>query len=178
MNPLYVAVLNEHAIEDIKHRIEQNKEWVNERNACCGGFTALHCVVSKACHHNGVSIPVLQLLLDAGADLEIGDNLSYTPLHAACIASGKNRDILHVELLLKAGASVKRPNNARESPLHLALLNENAALVQLLLEFGADIHEKDYTGRSCLDYVPPDSELYHVMISFGESEIKEPDSHA
>lgn len=179
MNPLYLAILNEDTIEVIEGLIQQNRDWVDERILCCGGFTALHCAVSKVhYHYNELSIPVIDLLLGAGADLEIGDNLSYTPLHVACITSDKNTNLLHVERLLKAGASVKRPMNARESPLHLALFNKNAMLIQMLLEYGADIHEKDYMGKSCLEYVQPDSELYHLMISFGDREIKEPDVHS
>ncbi len=49
---------------------------------------------------NGKNIPVIELLLEAGADINIIDDEDYTTLHRAV----ENRDLDKVKLLLEYGA--------------------------------------------------------------------------
>lgn len=72
------------------------------------------------------------------------DILAYTPLHWA---SKKNhRDICL--LLLESQAHIDARNREGVTPLHSAALNGCDAVVQMLLEKGADMNATDASGRS------------------------------
>lgn len=178
MNPLQIAIRNDYTIEEIERIVQENGNYINE--TCPPyGYTALHTAVSIINQQPKEKIlHIIHLLINGGADLEAGDNLCYTPLQSACVTlyDIENREELsHIELLLKSGASVKKSGNSRQSPLQLAIISGNIELVRLLLDYGADINEKDYRGRTCLDYVIGNNEFIDILTN-GSYQIKEPDT--
>ena len=75
------------------------------------GRTPLHVVCDE-----GAPVEVFEALLSAGADVNLEDFSSWTPLHcAACMG-----DAAYVAALLKAGANVDFPNISGQTPLLLA----------------------------------------------------------
>ena len=79
-----------------------------------------------------------QVLLEAGADPNIGDIDGNTPLHG-------QMDIEMVELLLKNGADPNARNDKGQTPLHHKNLTPEVA--HLLLEYGADPDLVDEDGK-------------------------------
>src|SRR5206468_11948879 len=78
--------------------------------------------------------PVVQALIDHGADINARSNSGATPLLFAV----RRGDMAAVRALVAAGADVKaaRPDGA--TPLLVAVINGHAGLVDLLLDKGAD----------------------------------------
>uniref|UniRef100_A0A8C5C5P0 Ankyrin repeat domain 6 n=1 Tax=Gadus morhua TaxID=8049 RepID=A0A8C5C5P0_GADMO len=124
-------------------------------------------------------IEVVRILLKAGCDLDIQDDVSQTALHRAAVVG--NSDVisaliqegcdldrqdkdgntaLHevswhgfsqsVKLLVKAGANVHSRNKVRNSSLHLACQNGHAQSAKVLLLGGARPDTKNQAGDSSL----------------------------
>ena len=100
-------------------------------------------VLIMACrtYDKKINIDMLKLLLDAGADVNATGNCNDTALFDAV---DDNRNIDAVRLLLENGADV---NLGRETPLISTLYEgyskndkDKRAMVQLLLQYGADVH--------------------------------------
>ncbi|XP_015588610.1 ankyrin repeat domain-containing protein 27 [Cephus cinctus] len=113
-------------------------------NSCDGdGMTALHVASASS------SIEVVQLLLDAGADLGSRTRSEgSTALHLACI-----NDRLHVvKLLLKSGScDVNVRNSSGDTPLHLAVKMDNHRMVETLVRHGADARIRNARGVTPLE---------------------------
>lgn len=105
----------------------------------------------------GQLLQIVQLLLDAGANITTVDWKRGTPLHMACAAG--DADLGIVVALLAAGADVHRKYNPRDrrmldgdiQPMHYAASAGNSGIVQLLLDAGADIEAATSYGLRPLD---------------------------
>nr|MBA3726469.1 ankyrin repeat domain-containing protein [Armatimonadota bacterium] len=87
----------------------------------------------------------VKLLLDFGADPDLSDLGSYSPLSQS-ISRG---NVDAVRLLLNAKARVDRADiYSGTTPLMVAVRSQEIAMVKLLLEFGADRHLKDKKGQT------------------------------
>lgn len=99
---------------------------------------------------------VLQILLEAGADIETQNWISGSAL--ACAAE-HNPNPQITKFLIENGLSVHDENLIAEmTPLILAIQNKNFEVAKLLIEHGSDIDIKDNTGYSALDYANIDKE--------------------
>eukprot|EP01012_Entosiphon_sulcatum_P055783 TRINITY_DN7829_c0_g1_i1.p1 TRINITY_DN7829_c0_g1~~TRINITY_DN7829_c0_g1_i1.p1 ORF type:complete len:2451 (+),score=352.13 TRINITY_DN7829_c0_g1_i1:70-7422(+) len=94
---------------------------------------------------NGLT-DVAQLLVDAGASLELPDKNGFTPLCAAVL--GDHHDT--VEYLLTAGSDVHARVVQGSTALHIAVVRGNTAIVQLLIDSGAQLSEVDNMGETPL----------------------------
>ncbi|XP_072529152.1 ankyrin repeat and SOCS box protein 13 [Salminus brasiliensis] len=100
----------------------------------------------------GGSAECVKLVIAKGASLEAYDLYSGTPLHVACA----NQHLECVKVLLNAGAKV---NAARlhETALHHAAKANNMEMIELLVEFGANVYVKDKHEKKPGDYTRPDT---------------------
>jgi len=81
---------------------------------------------------------MVELLIDAGADINIRDEI-WTPLSGAA-----SRGHFHVvRLLIEEGANVNVVEEDGESPLYIAAINGHIQIVRLLLDAGAYININD-----------------------------------
>ena len=86
--------------------------------------------------------------LAAGADPSFGDDVSYSPLHAA-VQEGR---VEAVQVLLAAGADPNKADKHGNGPLWMAVLSAPKAvrveIIAALLVAGADPDHKNRVGRS------------------------------
>jgi hypothetical protein len=91
----------------------------------------------------------VQVLVDAGADLELCDVNGHTPLRWACCNSeGFHAQI--AEILIRAGADVNARDNFNGTVLHGAALDRNPEAVKLLVKHGARVNAVNNGGDTPL----------------------------
>lgn len=100
---------------------------------------------------------IVQLLINAGADVKACTEKSHTPLHIAC---GKRfADPVVISALINAGADVSCLTlgardcvyDAGMQPIHYAALGGNTAAMQILLDLHVDVEAKTDHGIRALD---------------------------
>ncbi|XP_078602777.1 ankyrin repeat and SOCS box protein 13-like isoform X1 [Branchiostoma floridae x Branchiostoma japonicum] len=101
---------------------------------------------------------VVEVLIEAGADVETVDSQYGSPLHVVCSRNYPEC----VELLLRAGANVDATKNY-ETALHVAAKAGSPEVVQVLLEYGANINAKDISKQRPLDLTDPGSEVRKIL---------------
>lgn len=92
----------------------------------------------------------LDMLLEAGADIDARCDLGYTALHWAASYGSHHA----AKLLLERGADLNAQNKQGQTPLHLAAdknVEMGLATVELLLQAGADPSIPDSSGRLPID---------------------------
>jgi len=128
-------------IAQAKELLESNPNLAKVKVSGCMGSTLLHYAVSDG------YTPMVELLLDCGADPNAKDDRDFTPLHRA--ADGGR---MHTaELLLRKGASIDVRDDNGMTPLHLASFEGHTDTVRLLLDQPfADVNAKDFRRRTPL----------------------------
>lgn len=107
----------------------------------------------------------IQLLVSAGADVNIRGEHDSTALHSAALY-GQNQI---VRLLIQAGADVHTVTRNGSTPLHQAASNGNGETVRTLITAGADIQVRDNFGRTPLHSAAENDDPgpIHVLITSG-----------
>uniref|UniRef100_A0A3B3CD14 Ankyrin repeat and SOCS box containing 13a, tandem duplicate 1 n=1 Tax=Oryzias melastigma TaxID=30732 RepID=A0A3B3CD14_ORYME len=101
---------------------------------------------------------VVRLMIVSGAKLEAFDVHFGPPLHIAC-AKG---NVVCVKELLMAGANVNSVK-FHETALHHAARVHMVDLIELLVEFGANVYASDNHGRKPVDYTTPASPSFSCL---------------
>ena len=140
---------------------------VNARyTGCTGGqFKGVTPLMLAARNRNA---EFLDILIQAGADVNAEDDDSWTPLTFAA-SFNKNPEVLSV--LIQAGADV----NARDSDdwtvlMYAARFNENPEVLNVLIQAGADVNATDNDGWTPLMVAAVSSknpEILSVLIQAG-----------
>jgi hypothetical protein len=125
------------------------------------GHTALHNASAA------LSLPAIDLLLAAGADVRAVSKSGTTPLHwAASAGEGENdatAQLAIIEQLVKRGASLHATNAEGQSALHHAASEGRLEVVEYLLKQGLSANAKDRLDRTPLH----DAMELHRAITFG-----------
>jgi len=88
----------------------------------------------------------VKLLVDSGADLEVGDTqLDWTPLISAVVGN----DISLAKYLIDSGANIDALSDLYTA-LHAAVLAQNLPMVEMLLDAGANRDTVDRYGHTPL----------------------------
>lgn len=93
----------------------------------------------------GQDYKMVELLINTGANVNVRDNLGFTPLHSASSS-------YYVELLASAGADVNARNNEQSTPLIIAVHFNRLQIVTALLKAGAYVNSRDRNGNTPLDW--------------------------
>lgn len=122
---------------------------------------------------------VIEVLIAAGADVNLSDREGMTPLMHCFSIGGEDTRIL--DLLLKAGADVHVRAKDRSDGLYWAVVHHGLAGVKRLLKAGADVNRIYEEGETLLDWLDPDGEgkargagaIYRVIRKAGGRYAKE-----
>lgn len=132
-----------HDYGDVKRLLDSNVD-VNETNS--SGCTALiWAIVFKRRQ-------IVSLLLEKGADTEQSDTKGMTPLMFAALAT----DLDIFQKLLAVGANVNASQTGGKNEIgttvlhHAVTRKDNAAIVKMIIENGADVQASNETGRTPL----------------------------
>ena len=134
-NPLYLAI-SEGDLRLVRKLVEEDRIDVNMTSDTTN-TTALQAAASFG------HLPIVQYLLQHGADLHKTDNRGLTVLHGAA----QNGHIAVVRYLVEQGADKEMDNNNGFSPLAIAAQSGHLGVVQYLLEQGADKDRAGNEGR-------------------------------
>lgn len=134
--PLRIAA-RKGLLQEVQEILQQHPEWIGLHNDI--QRTALHLAA-------GTSLPIVELLLRHGADVNVRDFGDNTPLHMAAEA-GK---LEIVRALLAKKADVLAVNRQRVTPILNAASSGSVPVVEALLAAGADLKNVDNLGETAL----------------------------
>ncbi|KAL3098282.1 hypothetical protein niasHT_021242 [Heterodera trifolii] len=86
--------------------------------------------------------PLCHVLVERGANVDLGSDFATTPLMMAC----KRSQMEIVTFLIENGADINLQNGDGETALMTACSRGNVDIVRLLLSHGANVEQTDYTG--------------------------------
>ena len=134
--------------------IDEIKNYLNGPKNLDSDFTIesiLHYAINNT--HNNY-FKVIELLINNGADINSHHSkFLETPLHKLCARITPHIDI--ITMLLKKDAEVNAINISGKTPVFYCSFNYSVQLLNLLLEYGADINIKDKYKNTLLhdDYI-------------------------
>ncbi|XP_054110242.1 ankyrin repeat domain-containing protein 6 isoform X18 [Callithrix jacchus] len=105
------------------------------------GRTPLHLAANKG------HLPVVQILLKAGCDLDVQDDGDQTALHRATVVG--NTEI--ISALIREGCALDRQDKAGDTALHVAAALNHKKVAKILLEAGADTTIVNNAGQTPLE---------------------------
>jgi len=120
---------------------------VNARNRW-GRTPLMDVLVSTQIVDEATRTEILNLLLDAGADVNVQSNDGSTALHAAAWTNRREA----VEILLARGAATDKRQTSGAHPLHLAAQGGHLGIVELLLASGAEVNATTNEGVTPFQY--------------------------
>lgn len=142
----FLAAKNKTEPADSVHHLELNGTTVELRvdvnYSSQNKKTALHAAAGQN------YVKVVELLVEAHANVNAVDIFGATPLHIAAY----HGYVEVVEILLGAGANPNAQNSKDETPLHEAAKNDHSSVIRLLLHAKADIELRDKKGHTVLHY--------------------------
>jgi hypothetical protein len=106
-----------------------------------GGKTPLHHAASHRLSK------IVELLLNAGADVKASNSDGQTPLHLAAVFDY----VEGVAALINANADINARDNCGQTPLHHAALSGHLKVVAALIPAGADLDARDNCGQTPMD---------------------------
>lgn len=149
---------NVEKLEELTKACSRGHPVLNDKVGDMMGLTPLHWAVASGQAKGRIAC--VELLVNAGVDIEAINNSGYTPLHYAC-ATGKNEC---ARLLLDRGANIEaKVSSTCYTPLHCAVLKGDEDCALMLIERGAVVNSEDINGDTPL----------HLARRFGKVECEE-----
>ncbi len=108
---------------------------------------------------------IVHILINAGANVNIGDDNNYTPLYNA----SKNGHSRVVEILLQADAEIDNPEIDGRTPLCASVFYKQPRITDILINAGADINYQSLRGNAPLHDAAwiGDRESLNLLINAG-----------
>ncbi|XP_044751709.1 ankyrin-3-like [Coccinella septempunctata] len=138
-SPLLIA--SRHGNEDVVRALLNYDVDVNVRVR--RGESALHFLIEKK-----VSEKTVRLLLNKGAEVDVGSIINRTPLHICAIYGQADT----AEALLEYNAYPNFQDTNGQIPLHLACMQGNESVIRLLISYGSSLNLKNELGKTPLHY--------------------------
>jgi len=154
---IFDAVKNDD-VARVKQLLEKDASWTSLKDA--SGNSQLHMAAARG------SLPITELLLSEGADINATNIELNTPLHAA-IQNGRDEVS---RFLIKNGADLNKHNASGYTPLHSAALDNRRAIAEALIAKGADIESKSnqqYTPLGLIARSTESNEVAEFLIQKG-----------
>jgi len=151
--------IQQHELQTLLQRYPQI---VNEKND--HGLTRYRgCTALMIAAWNG-NAEIVQMLVDAGAQLNVQNNYGRTALFLAA----HNGKVEIVKLLIAAGAEIAEKEDA-QTALMIVAYNGNAEIIKLLIAAGAQLDVKDSKGRTALMHAVDQgrAEVVQLLIDAG-----------
>ena len=130
------------------------------------GLTSLHRVLLK----NPQSPDVVEVLIDAGADIEAKTSRGRTALHCACVKPA----LESVEMLVKAGADVCEAESFGFTCLIIAARHGQTETVRYLVRFfpEVDVNHRTLLGYTALHHArqKQHTDVERVLLKHGAEE--------
>ena len=138
----------------VRSLLEQNPSLLNEKNA--NGLTPLNLAAYQG------KADIVEVLLDMGADMNIGDNENSQPVHNAAVAG----HIPVLELLLARGVNIESKDDNGVTPFLFACSYRQLETARYLLDKGADLKATNNNGFQALLYavIGGNVELVQMLI--------------
>ena len=158
------SVTNENLLDSAVERRNLTQSWrlkdSDSTNDNTFTGTALHFV---AAYNKPL---VVAYLIGQGAQREIRNDESLTPLHIA--AWNGHDEIAHI--LLRSCVDVNCRDFKLLTPLHLAALKGQIHIVYNLSLYGVDLDARDWKGRSAMDYAISNrrADIVSCLMGFGQ----------
>jgi len=142
------------------------------------GNTILHTILNEYRHldYNPRDFECLELLIQAGADVNIRNDYNIMPLHILSEAYDKDHPeaIRIAEMLLKAGADINAKTQTGETPLYIAIKcsidyghTDSLDLIKLLIASGADVNAKTEFDRTAMSIAKDYPEIVQLLVEAG-----------
>lgn len=123
-------------LDALRARLVDTPELVDTRNDL--GKTPLHYAVTFD------QFAMLEILVEAGADVNAADATGMTPLH---VAAALNRGEL-ARWLIEAGAAIEATDAFGDTPLHTACMFGATDAISVLVRSGAALEPENHAGLS------------------------------
>jgi len=137
----FFKYVNDSNYEKVKGELQKGFR-VDQRNYA--GRQAIHMAVVHR------DVPMIELLLDFGADINARLRGGNTPLHIFQVFGLDHSDGDTFIFLIRHGADVNAKNMKGQTPLHLAAANGIFAWSSCLVQNGADVNARDNQGNTPL----------------------------
>jgi hypothetical protein len=105
---------------------------------------------------------IIDPLVENGLDINAGNHLGQTPLHAAAF-HGKTE---WIEPLMKRGATLDPRDSSGQTPLHHGVIQKKAEAVAVLLSKGADVNAKTNSGLTPFD-LASETDIKNLIVKRG-----------
>ena len=129
--PLLICKSDPYSTTTIAQLLRKSENVLRMKYHCERGITLLHMV---SMHDR---VPLVELFLEHGADINALDKNDRTPLYYACC----NRCFDAAKVLLNRGAKVRTSTSLHRTALHWAADHGNLEVTRMLLDRGADPNE-------------------------------------
>ena len=134
----------------VHHTINNN----DDDNTNLEGAVAIH----AAAYYDHTAC--IDVLLDAGADIESKDDIGCTAIHGAAWRG----HTACIGVLLDRGADIESKQNQGATALHLAACQGHTACIGVLLDRGADIESMDHEGSTALHKAAQQGHIHCIAV--------------